>query len=136
MCRHRPLTYCEIFCETGILAPVEEWGHFVAASRKIGNFDKWVVIGWRSRMSKRGEVREIICKPGRKCKVQLAESSIQPRNGIASGRISCSPENTKVCVLSIFHLATPASPLTENICLTGLPPLPDLPLFFSSLFQS
>ena len=66
MCRHRPLRYCEIFCETGILAPVEEWGHFVAASRKIGNFDKWVVIGWRSRMSKRGEVREIICKPGRK----------------------------------------------------------------------
>ena len=62
MCRHRPLRYCEIFCETGILAPVEEWGHFVAASRKIGNFDKWVVIGWRSRMSRRGEVREIICK--------------------------------------------------------------------------
>ena len=68
-------------------------------------------------------------------KVQLAESSIQPRNGIASGRISCSLENTKVCVLSIFHLATPASPLTENICLTGLPPLPDLPSSFPLFFN-
>ena len=55
MCRHRPLTYCEIFCETGILAPVEEWGHFVAASRKIGNFDKWVVI-WGVEVKDVGKV--------------------------------------------------------------------------------
>ena len=37
-----------------------------------------------------------------------------------------------LCSSSIFHLATPASPLTESICLTGLP---DLPLYFCSLFQ-
>ena len=66
MCRHRPLTYCEIFCETGILAPVEEWGHFVAASRKIGNFDKWVVI-WGVEVKDVGKVES------KKISVKLVE---------------------------------------------------------------
>ena len=34
---------------------MEEWGHFVAASRKIGNFDKWVVI-WGVEVKDVGKV--------------------------------------------------------------------------------
>ena len=40
------------FGKAGIL---EEWGHFVAASRKIGNFDKWVVI-WGVEVKDVGKV--------------------------------------------------------------------------------
>ena len=34
---------------------MEEWGHFVAASWKIGNFDKWVVI-WGVEVKDVGKV--------------------------------------------------------------------------------
>ena len=39
----------------GISSTMEEWGHFVAASRKIGNFDKWVVI-WGVEVKDVGKV--------------------------------------------------------------------------------
>ena len=69
---------------------MEEWGHFVAASRKIGNFDKWVVI-WGVEVKDVGKVES------KKISVKLVEILANLKSATPCVLLQCKPVSLIHC---------------------------------------